>query len=121
MNDDGPILVPTLMNEEPAFLVLFGTRDVSLRQVLTLALAILFWFVGGWMIFGAVFGNGMIGMLGLLPIPVYGSYVALRRKGDERMTYEEWLACRLNYLLSPRYYIREEQDAAGSPDMDMLA
>jgi hypothetical protein len=121
MNDDGPILVPTLMNEEPAFLVLFGTKDISLRQVLTMVLAIMFWFVGGWMLLGLIFGNGAIGLLGLCPILFYGMYVSIRRKGDERMTYEEWLACRLNYLLSPRYYIREDQEIDGSPDMDMLS
>jgi hypothetical protein len=120
MDDDGPILVPTLMNEEPAFLVIMGDKDFSLRQMLTVMLALMLWFVFGWMALGAIFGNGPLGLLGFIPIPVMGCYMALRRKGDERMTYEEWLACRINYFISPRYYIREDQDAGGAPDMETL-
>lgn len=120
MDDDGPIMVPKLMNEEPAFLVIFGDKDFSLRQMLTMMLAFTLWFVFGWMALGAVFGNGALGLLGVIWMPVMGVYMSLRRKGDERMTYEEWLACRINYFLSPRYYIREDQDAGGTPDMETL-
>ncbi len=121
MNDDGPILVPTLMNEEPAFIVFFGTKDISLRQVMTMMLVVMIWFVFGWMFLGGmIFGSPFFGLIALSALPVMGIYISVRRKGDERMTYEEWLACRLNFLLSPRYYVREDQEAGGSPDMEML-
>ena len=120
MNDDGPILVPTLMNEEPAFLVFFGDKDISLRQVLTLTLVIMIWFVFGWMALGAIIGSPFLGLMGLGALPIYGTYISFKRKGDERMTYEEWVACRFNFLTSPRYYIREDQEAQGSADIEML-
>lgn len=108
--------LPTDIEEDQPFLSVLSLQ-LSLRQLLTIIAAVLFW-VALMQLTSAIIGLNPI-FSGILWSWVFfgGVFIALRKK--DGLPYEEYLAQRIIFLISDkRYVLRDEEKSASIEEAD---